>query len=93
MNQQEMKMRTKEYRETNLKTMSEHLPNSHEARRIGDQLFRSGTFQLGAIIVQLVEHVQKWILSQNWELFWKKRMNLFIGWKLLSNAKSLMSLY
>ena len=41
-----MKMRTKEYGKRILR-LCRSLPNSHEARRIGDQLFRSG-FSVGA---------------------------------------------
>ncbi len=42
MNQQEMKRRTKEYGKRILR-LCRALPNSYEARRVGDQLFRSGT--------------------------------------------------
>lgn len=42
MDQQEMKRRTKEYAKRIVK-LCRSLPNTWEARRVGDQLFRAGT--------------------------------------------------
>jgi four helix bundle protein len=42
MDQQEMKRRTKEYAKRIIK-LCRSLPDSWEARRVGDQLFRAGT--------------------------------------------------
>jgi len=86
MNQEHMKVRTKEFAKKVI-LLCKQLPPAREGRLVGAQFFRAGT-SAGANYRAACRARSKADFISSLVSYWKKQMSHCIGWRFLTNTES-----